>query len=428
MAGAMDPAEAERRGDELLAGYEEHINPGLARLFRFLGLTGVEWEAEGSVIRDLAGKEYIDCSSGFAVANMGHRHPRIVAAVEEQMRRLPLSLRFLVNEPMVALAELLARVTPGDLSHSFFCHSGTEAVEAALKLARLHTGKMEVIAADRAFHGKTLGSLAVTGNDAYRAPLRPLLQGVTRVPFGDAGAIEAAIGPDTAAVILEPIQGEAGVIIPPDDYLPRVREICDRRGVLLILDEVQTGMGRTGRLFACEHHGVVPDIMCLAKGLGGGVMPMGAAVGRRELFQVFDEHPLIHTVTMGGHPLSCAAARAAIEVCLDEDLPGQAARKGAFLMERLSALRERYPRVLAEVRGKGLLMALAFTSPGAGAMFLTEMVDRGVLLIPYLNNFAVSRVAPPLNIPDELLERVLVAVEGALASVDPVADELKEDA
>ncbi len=423
--GAIPSTGAEAFGEALLDRYGRYINPGWARLFRFVGLTSVEWEAEGAIVRDRAGKEYIDCSAGYAVMNMGHRHPRIVAAVEEQLGRLPQSLRLLLDEPVVELAELLARVTPGDLRCSFFCHSGTEAVEAALKLARAYTGKMHVISTHRGFHGKTLGSLAATGSDTYRSVLSPLLVGVSHVPFGDAEAIEAAITPETAAVILEPIQGEAGVIIPPDDYLPRVREICDDRGVLLILDEVQTGMGRTGRLFACEHQGVAPDLMTLAKALGGGVMPVGAVVGRAEIFEkVFDENPFLHTVTQGGSPLAAVAAKAAIEVCLEEDLPGQAAEKGAYLLNRLREMQARFPRVLADVRGRGLLIGLEMTKPGAGGLFVTEVFDRGLIVTPSLNKWDIMRISPPLVIPRDLLDRALEIIEETLEKVDQAIDDL----
>lgn len=410
--------------EDLLHKFERYVNPGMARLFRFMGLNGIEYEGEGSIVRDIDGKEYIDCSSGYAVMNMGHRHPRIVEAVQEQLHRLPQSVRTLINKPMIELAELLAEVTPGDLRCSFFCHSGTEAVEAALKLARLYTGKMHVISTHRGFHGKTLGSLAATGSDVYRAPLAPLLPGVTHVPFGDIQALEQAIRPDTAAVILEPIQGEAGVIIPPEDYLPKVRKLCDERDVLLILDEVQTGMGRTGRMFACEHYGVTPDLMTLAKALGGGVMPIGAVIGKPEVFSVFDENPLIHTVTMGGNPLACAAAKAAIQVCLDEELPRQAAEKGEYLLSGLRSLQNAYPRVIKDVRGKGLLIGIELTTPGAGGMLLAELVSRGILIIPSLNNFAIMRICPPLIIGYDLIDRVLETVDGVMGEIDTVIDQL----
>ncbi len=410
--------------ETLLEDYGTYVNPGLARLFRFMGLTGVEWEGEGALVRDAAGNTYIDCGSGYAVLNLGHRHPRVVAAVREQLDRLPVSTRVLVNAPQVELAELLARVTPGRLRCSFLCHSGTEAVEAALKLARLRTGRTRVVAAAGGFHGKTMGSLAATGNPHYRRGLEPLLGGVDHVPYGDLEAMAAALTPDTAAVILEPIQGEAGVVVPPPGYLKGVERLCRERGVLLVLDEVQTGMGRTGRLFACQHEEVEPDLLTLAKALGGGVLPVGACVGTPEIFSLFDEEPLLHTVTMGGNPLACAAARAAIQVCLEEDLPGQAARKGERALTVLGELRRRHPEVLTDVRGRGLLIGLEAATPGVGGALLAELIERRVLLVPSLNNFAILRFAPPLVIPDDLLEEALARVEAAVARVAEVARDL----
>ena len=209
-----------------------------------------------------------------------------------------MSSKVLFNMPMANLAELLAKITPGDLQYSFFVNSGTEAVEGALKLARIHTGKTKVISTVNAFHGKTYGSLSATGRDMFREPFFPLLEGFVHVPFGDAAAMEEAIDEDTAAVIIEPIQGEGGIIVPADDYLPTVREICDRRNVLLICDEVQTGLGRTGQMFAVDHYGVTPDIITTAKALGGGVMPIGAYIARPHIYEKYITSPFLHTSTL----------------------------------------------------------------------------------------------------------------------------------
>lgn len=419
------PEGAAAAAESVLDDYERHINAGLARLYRFMGAGHVEWSAEGSLVWDETGKAYIDCSGGFAVLNLGHRHPRVVAAVEAQLQRMTASTRVFINPVAVELARKLAEVLPGELETSFLANSGTEAVEAALKIARLYTGKMEIIAARHAFHGKSLGSLAATDSPAFRESLLPLLRGVRHVPFGDTAAVEAAIGPETAAVLVEPIQGEAGVILPPDGYLKDLRKICDRKGVLLIFDEVQTGMGRTGRFLACEHEEVAPDIVTLAKGLGGGIIPIGAAVARREIMtRVFDESPLIHSSTMGGNPLAAAAAVAAIDATLEEDLPRRAAEKGAWFLARLQELQRRYPRVLKEVRGRGLLIGFEMAKPGAGGMFIAELLEQGVLPVPSLNNFAIGRLAPALNMPDAYFDRVLEVVETALERIQAVVDEL----
>ncbi len=292
--------------------FERHVNPGLAGLLRFTGLDVVEDHAEGVYVWDTSGRRYLDFLGLYGTLNLGHRHPRVVEAVKRQLDRMPMSVRVMISEPTARLAERLAEITPGDLSMSFFGNSGAEAVEAAFKLARIHTGKPEIITTERGFHGKTLGALSLTPKAEYQDPVRPLVPGVKVAPYGDAAAVAAAIGPETAAVIVEPVQGEGGVIVPPEGYLRELREITRERGVLLILDEVQTGMGRTGRLWAAEWEGVEPDLLTSAKALGGGVMPIGAVVGRAELFEPFKENPLIHSSTFGGNPLAAAAALADI--------------------------------------------------------------------------------------------------------------------
>ncbi len=423
-AGNPGPGRPGNSGEEVLGLYERHLNPGLARVFRFLCLAAVEGRADGSLVFDEEGHRYLDCGSGYAVMNLGHRHPRLVAALLRQLELLPLSTRILLSRPQAELARLLAEVTPGELGFSFFCNSGAEAVEAALKLARLATGRLKVVAARGAFHGKTLGALSVTWNPAYREPFRLLFSGVEHVPYGDGEALEQAVGEDTAAVILEPVQGEAGVIIPPEDYLPRAREICSRRGALLILDEVQTGMGRTGRMFACEHWGVVPDLLCLAKGLGGGLLPVGAVVGTREVFRVFEDQPLIHTSTLGGNPLACAVAAEAVRVVREERLAEEAERKGRLALGRLRRLAARYPGVIREVRGMGLLIGIEARDGGVGGALLEAVLRRRVIVVPGLNEFRVIRFAPPLNIPDDLLEEALHLLEEAVEEVAPLAEAL----
>jgi len=396
-----------RTGEELLDLFERHVNPGWARLNRLMGLTAVEVRGEGSVVWDAEGNEYIDLTSGISSLNMGHRHPRVVRAVREQLERVALSARILLNENQIMLADKLAEVTPGDLEYCFFTHSGTEAVEGALKLARAATGRTDFVAAKNSFHGKSMGALSASGKDDYKEPFRPLVPGFSHVAFGDADALEAALTDRTAAVILEPIQGEAGVIVPPDDYLPRVRDLCDQNGSLLILDEVQTGLGRTGRDFACQHWDVVPDIMTLAKSLGGGVMPLGAIVGREMVFRVFDKQFLIHSTTTGGNPLACAAGLAALEVLAQERLAHQAARKGKYVMERLHEMSDRLDGALAEME---------FTSDSFGGLYYAELVREKVLTVPALNDFRMMRITPALNIPDAVLEEGMDRVERAMRS------------
>ncbi|MCL6451374.1 MAG: aminotransferase class III-fold pyridoxal phosphate-dependent enzyme [Acetobacteraceae bacterium] len=410
--------------NQALSDYDQCVNPGLAWVWRFMGLETLEWQAQGAVVRDIHGREYVDFAGGYGVFTHGHRHPRVVEAVRRQLDMMPLSSRVLPSHLPARVGRLLAQITPGDLQYSFFCNSGAEAVEGALKFARVATGRSGFVATQGAFHGKTLGALSASGREVFRRPFEPLVPGFTHVPFGDAAALEAAVDENTAAVILEVIQGEGGVILPPDDYLTRARRACDRAGALLILDEVQTGLGRTGRMFACEHYGVVPDLLCLAKALGGGVMPIGAVVGRPPVWEFFRQSPLLHTSTFGGNPLACAAAVAAIEVILEEDYPRQAREKGEYLLNGLKELAGRYPSVVSEVRGLGLLIGLEVTREGAGGLIMSGLFDRGVLAVYTLNNQKVIRIEPPVVIDKDQMDRGLELLDQVLAEVAGVVDQL----
>ncbi len=403
--------------EDTLRKYSEFVNPGLVKLYRFAGVETVEWEAQGVVVRDVHGREYLDFSGGPAVFALGHRHPRVVRAVVEQIQRMPMSVRAMPRRPEAELAALLAEVTPGDLRYSFFCNSGAEAVEGALKLARLVTGRPGFVATEGAFHGKTFGALSASGRQKYRRPFEPLLPGFRHVPFGDADALAEAVDGSVAAVVVEPIQGEGGVRIPPDDYLPRVREICDRTGALLIVDEVQTGLGRTGRMFACEHWGVVPDILTLAKALGGGVMPIGAFVARPHLWEAFTQDPYLHSSTFGGNPAACAAGVATLQVLLEERLPERAAEMGELLLSSLRDVAGRHPRWVREVRGKGLLVGVEFTDPDVALLASAEAMARGVIFFFSLNRPEVVRLAPPLIVERAHVETACRALDSALEAV-----------
>lgn len=403
--------------EDTLRKYAEFVNPGLVRLYRFAGVETVEWEAEGVVVRDVHGREYLDFSGGPAVFALGHRHPRVVRAVVEQIQRMPMSVRAMPRRPEAELAALLAEVTPGDLRYSFFCNSGAEAVEGALKLARLVTGRPGFVATEGAFHGKTFGALSATGRDKYRKPFEPLVPGFRHVPYGDADALAEAVDASVAAVVVEPIQGEGGVRLPPDDYLPRVREICDRAGALLIVDEVQTGLGRTGRMFASEHWGVVPDVLTVAKALGGGVMPIGAFVARPHLWQAFSQDPYLHSSTFGGNPAACAAGVATLQVLLEERLPDRAAQMGELLISSLRDVAGRHPRWVRDVRGKGLLVGVEFTDPDVALLASAEAMARGVIFFFSLNRPEVVRLAPPLIVEPAHVEAACRALEGALEAV-----------
>lgn len=424
----MLPEHPDRLAQATLDKYARYVNAGLAKLYRFANVMTMEWDASGAIIRDVHGKEYIDCSGGPAVFNVGHRHPKVVAAVKAQLDRMPMSVRAMPRGPEADLAELLAQITPGDLQYTFFANSGAEANEGALKLARLATGRPNIVAADGAFHGKTMGALSASGRDRYKVPFQPLVPGFSHVPFGDLQAMARAVTPYTAAVILEPIQGENGVITPPDAYLAGVRELCTRQGALLILDEVQTGFGRTGRMFACEHWGVVPDIITMAKALGGGVVPIGAFTGRPLLWKALEHDPYLHSSTFGGNPLACAAGIATIHVIQEERLVERAAELGEYLLSRLQEMARRHPSVVKQVRGKGLLVGVEFTDPDIVLLVTAEALQRGVIVFYSLNNPSTFRLAPPLIITREQLDRAVSALEESIAAAEGMLAELTQEA
>lgn len=415
-------------GDSLLTRMGRTMNPGLARTFSFMGLDQPEVRARGAWVEDASGARFLDLSSGYGVHVAGYMHPKLVAtAVETLTQRMALSSRVLLSEPAVVLAERLRDLTPGDLTYTFFVNSGTEAVEAALKFARISTGRSHLVATSGAFHGKTIGALSVSGREVYRKPFAPLLADVLHVPFGDADAMERVVTRQTAAVIVEPIQGEGGVVVPPDGYLRRVREICDRAGARMIADEIQTGLGRTGTLWAVEHEGVVPDYLCVAKGLGGGLIPIGAVVGRPEAMEFFDQMPLIHTSTFGGGPLACTVAVATLDLITAEKLPDRARALGVIAYERLRSIHARYPEVIADVRGRGLMLGIEMQAEGLAGMVMSALFERHVLAVHTLNNERVLRFLPPLVIEESDLRLGLDAIEGAVAETAPLAEELARE-
>jgi len=424
---ALSEAEARTFINETVDAYEKHVNRGFIAYRKSVTEAGqfaaLEWTGQGSMVRDLLGREYIDCLGGFGIFSAGINHPRIVKAVTDQMQRMALNSQELLEPWRAALAKLLAGITPGELSCSFFINNGTDAIEGAIKLARLHTGRNTFLSTLGGFHGKSMGSLSLMGKATFREPFRAGLQDVRFAPYGDANALQAefdkaeAVGTPIAAFVVEPVQGEAGAVVPPPDYLPRARELCDRYGALLIADEIQTGMGRTGKLWGVDHGDVVPDIMCLGKAIGGGVMPLSAFISTAKIWEVLVPNPVIHSTTFGGNPIACAAGIAAIAVTLEEDLAGQAAVKGRLLLKSLSDLQVRYPGVLTAVRGRGLLIGLEFPTDAIGYAFAAALFRRGVLVAGTYSKARTIRIEPALNIPVTLLREMLSRVEDALKEI-----------
>lgn len=419
---------------EVRSLYKSYVNPGFATLLGMLDFDKKFVRAEGVFVWDEDGAEYLDFLGGFGALNFGHNHPKINAAVE-RVSNLPNLLQVSLGTLTAALGHNLAQITPGNLSRTFFCNSGAEAVEGALKLAKAASKKKKVIYCERSFHGKTMGALSVTGKNKYQAPFQPLVPYCEPVPFGDTSALEMKLRDgDVAAFILEPIQGEGGVNVPPRGYLSEVRKLCSKYDTYLIMDEIQTGFARTGTVFACDYEEVVPDIMCVGKSLGGGVIPLAAFTTTEHIWdRAFGgfERCQIHTSTFGGNARAMGAGIAAIQVMLEEDLVSQAKEKGEHLLNGLRMLQEKYPSFIKEVRGRGLLIGVEFNQLSKGffnkitggrlnkiaeeyfaALVSAELMNKYHIITAYtLNNPNVIRFEPPLIISKEQLDRLLSALD-----------------
>jgi putrescine aminotransferase len=416
---SLSESEGKQIIEESKYNFAEHFNRGWLEYRKSVTEAGdwaaTEWTGRGAVFRDILGREYLDCLGGYGLLMLGWSHPDVIDMVRAQLNRTPMPSQELIDPLRGVLARLMALITPGDIKYSFFCASGTEGIEGAIKLAKMYTRKSGFIVAVKAFHGKTIGSLSMMGKADFRQPVGVLYGGpVYHVPFGDAEAVErqldicAKVGIDIAAVLMEPIQGEAGGIVPPDDFWPRLREVTRRYGVLLIADEVQTGMGRTGQLWGVNHWNVVPDILVAGKALGGGVMPVSAFCSTEEIWQVMMyPNPFIHTTTTGGGALACSAAIAAIYVTLRDRVWEQAAAKGNYLIPKLESLAAQYPDILREVTGRGLLAGMHFHNAEIGYKVAAGLFKRGVLVAGTLTSAHTIRIEPPVVITYEQIDDVL---------------------
>lgn len=404
--------------DELYADvvdkYSNHINPYLTKLQAFAGF-GVETRAEGCYVYDHEGRKILDCLGGYGTFALGHRHPRIVEAVKKQLDQVALSAKAFFNKPAADLAEKLASVTPDGLEFCFFCNSGTEAVEAAIKFAKGATHRSKIVVTHGCYHGKTTGALSITGREKYRKPYEPLMPGAVFVNFGDAEAATSAIDDETAAVVIEPIQGEGGIIIPPDGYLAALKQACEKHGAIFVADEVQTGLARTGDLFAVERESVKPDLMTLAKALGGGVMPLGCLIGTEEIWTaIYSQNPLSHTSTFGGNALACAAGLATLEVIEDEGLVERSKAMGRLMLAGMKDVEAKHSDLIGDVRGRGLMIGIEFNQDEVGELVVAQMLKRGLCVAYALNNPRVLRFEPPLIITKDQIEFALETLDAAV--------------
>ncbi|ACV62078.1 aminotransferase class-III [Desulfofarcimen acetoxidans DSM 771] len=411
--------------------HKEYLNASLVTMLSLLNFDHNFVSARGCSVWNDQDVEYLDFLGGYGALNLGHNHPDVVSAVQS-VSSLPNLLQISLGILTGALAKNLADVTPGALQRSFFGNSGAEAVEGALKLARMATKRQGLAYCHGSFHGKTLGALSVTGRLKYQIPFQPLLSDCYAVQFGDIASLEEVLKENSiAAFIVEPIQGEGGIIVPPDGYLSQVRKLCSKHGTLLIMDEIQTGLGRTGQLFACEYEQIEPDILCLAKSLGGGIMPISAFITTHEIWKKAYgsmEKAALHTSTFGGNTWAAAAGLAALEVTFRENLVLQAKEKGEYFLKGLKQLQQNYP-LLKEVRGRGLMIGLEFNQPVGlarkalpglnklsqeylGSLIAGELLNKYRIITAFtLNNPNVIRMEPPLTVTYEQLDRVLEALK-----------------
>ena len=435
-ADALTDAQKEAMIKESIANFNENVNPGWLEYRKSVSTDSafVEWEDEGEVFKDVYGTEFIDCLGGFGIYACGHGNPEIKKTVRAQLDRYCLHSQELVDPLRGYLARLLALITPGDLQYSFFTNGGAEAIEMALKLARLATGGKWYISTVGAFHGKSMGAISMGGKAAYREDYIPMIQQVQHVEYGNAAATEAAVknliavGEKVAAIIVEPIQGEGGVIIPPEGYLKELRRIADDYGCCLIFDEIQTGMGRTGTMWRCDHEGVTPDIMTYGKASSGGIVPITGIIARPWTYEksgvgtgtegkMFDNPWILGSPTFGGNPLACAAFISTIRFMLENDIPGEMAKKGDYYMKGLAKLQEKYPTVLKAIRGAGMLICMEFPEAEVGYEVTKGLFARKVMTAGTLVNAKTVRIEPPATQSYETIDKVLEALDGAIADV-----------
>ena len=399
--------------EDILGLYRTHLSKGRATIAEMFG-SRMEVASSGAWLQTRDGRDYLNCG-GYGVFIMGARHPRVMDAVRGQLELHPIATRILLEPTVARAAEALSSVVPAQLNRIHFALSGAEAVETGLKLARAN-GKRRLVSTKMGYHGKTLGALSATAKDVYQKPFRPLLPDVSHVPFGDAEALERemAAHPGEVCVIVEPVQGEGGVRIPPPGYLPAVERLCRTYDGFLILDEVQTGMGRLGEWWGADLYGITPDVLLAGKALGGGVMPVSAALANRKTFSPFDKDPYLHTGTFTGAPVLMAAVQGAIAAIKEDQLITRSLSLGAQLLPEISTIAEHNaPDLVAEVRGQGLMIGVEFRETGMAGEMLMELFNHGVVANHSMNGSSVVRFTPPAILTPSDVDFLLSAFDRA---------------
>lgn len=406
---------------EIIERFAQHVSSGKAAFFARVGLDFVFGKREGVYVWDVAGQQrLIDCHCNGGVFNLGHRHPRVVAALQRALGELDIGNHHFMSEHRALLAERLVALCPGDLTRVVFGVGGGEAIDTAIKIARAHTRRPKILCAQGGYHGHTGFALAA-GEAKYSAPFAPLAPGFVHVPFADLDALEAAMDEDTAAVILETIPATMGIVVPPEDYFAGVHHLCDRHGAVMIIDEVQTGLGRCGAIWGIDTYGVVPDILVTAKGLSGGLYPIAATIYREHLNPFLQENPFIHISTFGGAEVGCYAALEVLAILQESWFLPHVQRMAALFAAGLAELKERHARVLVEVRQRGLMMGLKLADQALGPLLTLAGFRFGVLTIYANNDPSVNQLLPPLVIQEHEVKEVLTALDRMLDWVEQVS-------
>lgn len=417
MAAKAKKDEIEEVKAKALSDFSKYVNPQKARVLKAAGLDIIEGKREGAYIWDITGKKYIDCITSAGSFNVGRRNPDIINALKTALDEYDLGVFLLCSKPKADLAKKLAEITPGDLQYTMYGVGGGEANDFAIKLSRGFTMKTEIISTIKAYHGHTGFSLAAIGRDEYRKPFYPMVPGFKHVDFNDLKAVEEAITEETAAVMIEPVQGEGGIHPADDEYMIGLRKLCDDQEILLILDEIQTGLGRTGKMFCVEHSGIVPDIMTVAKSLGGAIYPISATIYREELNDFVMTHPFTHLSTFGGSDLGCIVGMAAIDFLIKNKIPEHAAAMGERFQKGFDELIKKYPALLLEVRRKGLMMGLQYTNESIGPRMSYQLSQNGVMAIYTGNEPSVMRLMPVLTIEPKEVDFVIEALDKSMAEI-----------
>ena len=404
--------------EETMDRFARHVSSGKVGFFKAAGIEFVPGRREGAYLYDLAGeKRVIDCHCNGGVFNLGHRNPDVIAALVGGLQSLDIGNHHLISQQRAALAAELARLTPGELTYTVFGVGGGEAMDLAIKVARGYTGRDEIISARGGYHGHT-GLAIAAGDEKYRAPFGPVAPGFRQVPFNDIQLLEQVVGDDTAAVLFETVPATYGMVLPDQEFFQKARHLCDRRGALMIIDEVQTGLGRTGRLWGIEHYDVAPDIMVIGKGLSGGIYPITATCFKAELEVVFHQDPFIHVSTFGGAEVGCPVARKVLEISADPAFLSHVQEMAAIFPAGFKALKEKHPDILIGLRQLGLMMGIEMAHEQCGPLFSRAAYENGLLSVYAYNDPRVAQLLPPLVIDRPLAEEILQRVDLALSDVE----------